>query len=258
MTLHEQVQEKLAQAEVAHKERMAAQEEEADALKAKVDGLTGDAVRTFATEIMGLTAVDHYRTIPLNADGSLFVVAYMTDEGWNLKDTPDVLLWREHFEYVVTHDEDDFDDSFYLPQTAWPTVWEEIRRAVKQHEDNVVSQGPATPSDALTIATALRERLADLAHDQWSNWMDYLFSKGVFNEDGTWTMPAEFVTRWELQMETKYAALSEAEQDSDRKEADKFLAVFHEVIRVEPETFPTLNEAIEHSVVNTTLRDLQD
>ena len=35
-----------------------------------------------------------------------------------------------------------------------------------------------------------REILAELAHAQWSGWMEYLFSKGVLNEDGTWTMPA--------------------------------------------------------------------
>ena len=74
----------------------------------------------------------------------------------------------------------------------------------------------------------MREKLADLAHKQWSNWMEYLFSKGTFNIDGTWTMPAWAVERWTIQMQTDYANLSDSEMDSDRKEADKFLSVIED------------------------------
>ncbi len=70
-----------------------------------------------------------------------------------------------------------------------------------------------------------REKLAELAHSQWSGWMRYLFSKGRFNEDGTWTMPSWAVSRWKKQMETPYSELSESEQESDRNEADRFLEV---------------------------------
>lgn len=66
----------------------------------------------------------------------------------------------------------------------------------------------------------IREILADLCHRQWSGWMKYLFSKGTFNEDGTWTMPSWAVERWKRQMETPYAQLSESEQESDRTEAE--------------------------------------
>jgi len=71
----------------------------------------------------------------------------------------------------------------------------------------------------------LRERLADLCHRQWSGWMEYLFSKGTFNDDGTWTMPAWAVKRWTAQMVATYEDLSPEEQNSDRKEADRFLAL---------------------------------
>ena len=71
----------------------------------------------------------------------------------------------------------------------------------------------------------MREALADLCHTQWSGWMEYLFSKGTFNEDGTWEMPAWAVERWKKQMNTPYSELSKDEQDSDRAEADKFLEV---------------------------------
>lgn len=76
----------------------------------------------------------------------------------------------------------------------------------------------------------LKEQLADLCHEQWSGWMRYMFSKAPLNEDGSWTMPAEFVERWQRQMNTSYAELSEPEQNSDRTEADKFLALLHQFL----------------------------
>lgn len=74
----------------------------------------------------------------------------------------------------------------------------------------------------------MREKLAELAHEQWSDWMEYLFKQGEFNGDGTWTMPAWAVERWLTQMRTPYLELSDDEQESDRKEADKFLAIINE------------------------------
>jgi len=72
----------------------------------------------------------------------------------------------------------------------------------------------------------MKEQLANLCHEQWSGWMEYLFSKGEFMDiDGTWVMPAWAVERWKHQMNTPYEQLSEEEKDSDRTEADKFLAL---------------------------------
>jgi len=79
---------------------------------------------------------------------------------------------------------------------------------------------------ARMVSSELREAMAHLCHEQWSGWMRYLFSKGALNEDGTWTMPSWAVKRWQRQMITPYSDLSEDEQDSDRKEADRFLALF--------------------------------
>ena len=80
----------------------------------------------------------------------------------------------------------------------------------------------------MTNQNELREQLAALAHQQWSGWMKYLFSKGAFNEDGTWTMPAWAVQRWQRQMNTACAALPDDEKESDRFEADKVLALLDE------------------------------
>lgn len=73
--------------------------------------------------------------------------------------------------------------------------------------------------------TELREALAALAHEQWSGWMRYQFGGMVVNADGSQTMPAEKVVRWQRQMMTPYAELPEAEKESDRAEADRVLAL---------------------------------
>lgn len=75
------------------------------------------------------------------------------------------------------------------------------------------------------------ETLADQEHDRWSKWMNYLFSIGIFNEDGTWTMPEWAVARWQLQAQTDYYGLTEREKESDRKEARETLAVIKQALK---------------------------
>jgi len=72
-------------------------------------------------------------------------------------------------------------------------------------------------------ADDLHEALADLCHRQWSGWMTFLFSKCTRINGGGRYIPVEFVERWQRQIDTDYAGLSEDERDSDRKEADKFI-----------------------------------
>lgn len=70
-----------------------------------------------------------------------------------------------------------------------------------------------------------REKLAGVVHDSWSHWMQHVFKNAVVNPDGSVTIPATLVARWKRQMKTQYQLLSEKEKDSDREQADKFLAV---------------------------------
>ena len=70
-----------------------------------------------------------------------------------------------------------------------------------------------------------RERLATYAHTAWTGWMRYLFQKCIWNKDGSITVPAAYVTALYKQMDTPYAELSHEEQEADRAEADKMIAL---------------------------------
>lgn len=77
-----------------------------------------------------------------------------------------------------------------------------------------------------------REKLAEYAHEAWSDWMRYMFSKGKviegrIDEGGAVLLPAWAVDRWQRQMNTPYADLSEKEKELDRAEADKILAIIN-------------------------------
>lgn len=75
------------------------------------------------------------------------------------------------------------------------------------------------------MSPEIRERLAEYAHEAWSGWMRYLFEHSTLNTDGTVTIPAWAADRWRRQAGTLYEDLSDVEQDSDRKEADRMLAI---------------------------------
>ncbi len=85
------------------------------------------------------------------------------------------------------------------------------------------------------MSEELRELLAELAHSQWAGWMDYLFSmcRETRPTDGEaflkdcLIIPEWAVVRWKKQAKTPYSELTTPEKDSDRTEADKFLAVFN-------------------------------
>jgi len=62
----------------------------------------------------------------------------------------------------------------------------------------------------------LRENLAELEHQQWMSWTEYLVDE--FGDE----LPDELVERWEAS-QIPYEELSEDMKDKDRKWADKAL-----------------------------------
>ena len=73
----------------------------------------------------------------------------------------------------------------------------------------------------------LTEIMANLEHQRWSRWQKYLFSLCKKNKDGSMTIPAESVERWQRQINTMYRQLSNEEKKSDRNEAFRSLEAVH-------------------------------
>lgn len=71
----------------------------------------------------------------------------------------------------------------------------------------------------------MREQLAEYAHTAWADWMSYLLGKLTPQPDGSLVIPAGYVQALQRQIATPYADLTEAEQDSDRREADAMLTI---------------------------------
>jgi len=81
---------------------------------------------------------------------------------------------------------------------------------------------------------SILEKLADSEHDRWSRWQRHLHDKCVKAGrpgslvDRSLMIHSDDVERWERQMNTPYAELSEKEKDSDRKEAQHTLDILAE------------------------------
>ena len=95
------------------------------------------------------------------------------------------------------------------------------------------------------VDSELREKLAQYAHEAWSGWMDYLFTKGTFNDDGTFTINDISVSRWRRQAATLYSNLPENEKESDRDEADKIMWLLGEAVAAKDAEIKRLNRLLE-------------
>ena len=76
------------------------------------------------------------------------------------------------------------------------------------------------------------EKGADLEHDRWARWQEYMFSKMSEQFITSWgkngfVLPQEFVDRWFRQIDTPYSELSEEEKESDRKETRNYLPLIN-------------------------------
>lgn len=111
-----------------------------------------------------------------------------------------------------------------------------LRRAIRAASGNDGSGKRDTPHDR-------RERISDVQHDIWAHWMRWVFHICPTNEDGSVTIPQHLVERWQRQINTPYADLTEREKDSDREQADKVLNVLKpKAVPAAPETAGSAGE----------------
>ncbi|WP_245702891.1 hypothetical protein [Arthrobacter subterraneus] len=69
------------------------------------------------------------------------------------------------------------------------------------------------------------EQLAAVEHERWAHWQQYVHDQCERQEDGSLVIPADLAARWQVQIETKYAELSEREKESDREQVRRYLPV---------------------------------
>jgi hypothetical protein len=62
----------------------------------------------------------------------------------------------------------------------------------------------------------IREELAELEHEQWAHWTEYMLNN----------LTQENIKRWNHQIKTPYKKLTLIELESDRVWADKVLNIF--------------------------------
>jgi hypothetical protein len=78
------------------------------------------------------------------------------------------------------------------------------------------------------------EKGAALEHDRWARWQKYFFDQCLpQNNDGKYvdlTLCIPKYERWNRQIATPYAELSELEKESDRKESRTYLPMLKEII----------------------------
>lgn len=78
---------------------------------------------------------------------------------------------------------------------------------------------------------ALTDELAAVEHERWAHWQRYLHSKGVRQSDGSILIPAELVARWDTQLATPFANLTDKEKDSDREQVRKYLPIIEAALQ---------------------------
>lgn len=74
------------------------------------------------------------------------------------------------------------------------------------------------------------DALAAIEHERWSHWQRFMHDQAVMQPDGSMILPAQLVKKWEKQIQTVFADLSEKEKDSDREQVKKYLPVIVEAI----------------------------
>lgn len=78
-----------------------------------------------------------------------------------------------------------------------------------------------TASD--TPEPELVEKLAAIEHRRWADWQRWIHKEVGYKVDGALWIPAKDVERWERQIRTPYAELSEKEKQSDRDQVMRYL-----------------------------------
>jgi len=84
---------------------------------------------------------------------------------------------------------------------------------------------PDDRSREILESDELVQRLATAEHERWAHWQRYVHDQCEPREDGALVIPAELVARWNTQIATSYADLSEEEQRTDQEQVRRYLPI---------------------------------
>ena len=85
----------------------------------------------------------------------------------------------------------------------------------------------------MSTLQSIEEEFAAMEHKRWAKWQKYMHSKmsqqfiTSWGENG-FVLPAELWNRWERQIATPYAELSEEEKESDREQVRPYLEALNQ------------------------------
>jgi hypothetical protein len=91
------------------------------------------------------------------------------------------------------------------------------------------------PVSALLTRVELMERLADIEHQRWASWQAWVHKIATPTPSGALIIPAPYVERWERQINTPYADLSEEDKEKDRKQVRKYWHLIEPFLPVDEE-----------------------
>ena len=74
------------------------------------------------------------------------------------------------------------------------------------------------------------EKGANLEHDRWARWQQYMFSLCLKDGNPGLIIPQDLVEQWQRQINTPYSELSEEEKESDRKETRNYLPLIRSLL----------------------------
>lgn len=81
------------------------------------------------------------------------------------------------------------------------------------------------------VLDCLVDRLAAIEHERWAHWQRYMHGKAHRASDGSITIPADLVQRWERQIELPYDQLSDVERESDREQVRRYLPIIADALK---------------------------
>jgi len=135
--------------------------------------------------------------------GELSILGYNVDDG---DIVPDIVLINYIGGAVVTKSTEEETLKIMQEKTRkYNFVTGIVQKVLKKY--------PLPESEAANIQAELIEDLADLEHQQWAHWTEYMLNN----------LAPENIERWKQQIKTPYSALSEKEKGSDRDWANNVM-----------------------------------